>query len=72
MTTTTARDTLTADFQAKKANGLKDLKFFFGNVSDSTVEGFCAAVNKIYAEVAKGNVIHQKSWGDSHHSKTTA
>jgi hypothetical protein len=70
--TKTAREILTADFQAKKANGLKDLKFFFGNVSESTVEEVSAEVNKVYAEVAKGNVIIQKSWGDSHRNKATA
>jgi hypothetical protein len=71
--TNTAREILTADFQARKSHGLKDLKFFFGNtVSDSTVEEVCAEVNKIYAEVANGNVIVQKSWNDSQRSKTTA
>lgn len=70
--TTAARDALTATFQAKKANGLRDLKFLFGDVSESTVEDVCGEVNKIYAEVEKGNVIIQKSWGDSHRSKTTA
>jgi hypothetical protein len=70
--TTQARDALTADFQAKKARGLKDLKFFLGNVSEATVEEVCAVVNNVFEEVAKGNVIIQKSWGDSHRSKTTA
>jgi hypothetical protein len=70
--TKTARETLTADFQAKKAKGLKDLKFLFGDVSQSTVEEVCGEVNKIYAEIEKGNVIVQKSWGDSHRIKTTA
>ena len=64
--TQTAREQLTANFQANKANGLKDIKFFLGNVSDSTVEDVCAEVNKLYAEVAKGNFKILKSWGDSH------
>jgi hypothetical protein len=68
--TTIARETLTADFRAKQENGLKDLKFFFGNsVSESTVEEVCAEVNKVHAEVANGNVIIQKSWGDSQRPK---
>lgn len=62
----TARDQLRAGFQAKKARGLKDLKFFLGNVSQTTVEEVCAEVNKIDAQVEKGNVIVQKAWGDSH------
>ncbi len=70
--TNTAREILTADFQAKKAKGLKDLKFFLGNVSESTVEDVCAEVNKLYAEVAKGNVIILKSWDDSQRPQTTA
>lgn len=66
------RQTLTANFQVKKANGLKDLKFFLGNVSQATVEEVCAEVNKIYAQVEKGNVIVQEAWGDSHRASTTA
>lgn len=68
----TARDQLHADFQAKKARGLKDLKFFLGNVSETTVEEVCAEVNKIYAQVEKGNVIVQKAWGDSNRPKAMA
>jgi len=70
--TDTAREILTAEFQAKKAKGLKDLKFFLGNVSESTVEEVCADVNNVFTEVAKGNVIIQKSWSDSQRPKATA
>lgn len=66
----TARETLVADFQAKKAAGLKDMKFFLGNVTESTVEDVCAEVNRLYAEVAKGNVKTLESWGDSNCPKT--
>ena len=70
---TTAREQLTADFQAKKANGLKDIKFFLGtDVSDSTVEDVCAEVNKLYAEVAKGNFKILESWGDSQRPQAKA
>jgi hypothetical protein len=68
----TARDKLTADFQAKKAAGLKDMKFFLGNVAESTVEEVCAEVNKLHAEVAKGNAKTLKSWGDSQRPKAKA
>ena len=62
---TTARAQLTADFQAKKANGLRDIKFFLGSsIADSTVEDVCAEVNRLYAEVAKGNFKVLESWGD--------
>jgi hypothetical protein len=68
----TAREILTADFQAKKKDkGLKDLKFFLGNVSDSTVEDVCAVVLKVYDEVDKKNFIIQKSWNDSQKPKAT-
>jgi hypothetical protein len=68
----TAREKLTAAFQAKKAAGLKDMKFFLGNVAESTVEEVCAEVNKLYGEVAKGNAKTLKSWGDSQRPATKA
>jgi hypothetical protein len=68
----TAREKLTAAFQAKREAGLKDMKFFLGNVTESTVEEVCAEVNKLHAEVAKGNAKTLHSWGDSQRPKTTA
>ena len=68
----TARDKLTADFQAKRAAGLKDMKFFLGKVTESTVEEVCAEVNKLHAEVAKGNAKIIESWADSQRPKTKA
>jgi hypothetical protein len=41
------------------------MKFFFGDVTESTVDEVCADVNKLYAEVAKGNVKTLKAFGDS-------
>ena len=70
---TTAREQLSADFQAKKAKGLKDIKFFLGSsITDSTVEDVCAEVNKLDAEVAKGNFKVLKSWGDSQRLRAKA
>jgi hypothetical protein len=63
--TQTAREQLLATFEEKKAAGLKDMKFFFGNVTESTVDEVCADVNKLYAEVAKGNVKAVEAFGDS-------
>jgi hypothetical protein len=63
---TTARKTLTADFQAKKKQGLRDLKFYAGNVTDKTVEAVCADVNDVFEKVRDGNFVVRKSWGDSH------
>ncbi len=64
--TLTSREILTAHFQALQNEGLKDLKFFLGTgVTESTVEDVCAVVNRVYDEVAKGNVVIQDSWNDS-------
>lgn len=68
----TARAQLLAAFQAKKAAGLRDMKFFLGNVTESTTEEVCAEVNKLSAEVAKGNAKTVKSWGDSQRPKAKA
>lgn len=69
----TARAKLLADFQAKKANGLKDMKFFLGKVSESTVEDVCAEVMQLYDAVAQGNAKVVESWKDSNRpAKRTA
>ena len=67
-----ARDALTADFQAKKEHGLRDLKFYVGNVTDKTVEAVCADVNDVFEKVRDSNFIVHKSWGDSHALKDVA
>jgi len=61
----TAKDELLSTFAQKKEHGLKDMKFFFGNVKESTVEDVCAEVNRLYAEEKKGNVKTIESWADS-------
>ena len=61
---TTEQQTLVARFQAMKANGLKDLKFFFGQVSESTVDDFCEEVNRLYKLVDEGKCTKIDDWGD--------
>lgn len=52
-------------FQGMKANsGLLDLKFFFGQVSESTVDDFCEEVNRLYKLVDEGKVTKIEKWGD--------
>ena len=68
----TARADLLSAFQAKKAAGLRDMKFFLGNVTESTTEEVCAEVNKLYAEVAKGNAKTIELWNDSQRPKAKA
>ena len=63
---TSACDELRATFKAKVDEGLVDMKFFFGKTSESTVEDVCADVNRMYAEVGRGNKTLVQSWGDSH------
>ena len=65
MTTQNEQEQLVARFQAMKANdGLLDLKFFFGQVSESTTDSFCAAVNKLYRLVDEGKFTDVEDWGD--------
>lgn len=67
--TSKSRLALTADFQAKKSKGLRDLKFYVGNVTGKTVEAVCSDVNAVFEKVREGNYIVHKSWGDSHAPK---
>lgn len=64
-----AKDILSADFQAKKAHGLRDLKFFIGNVSGKTVEEVCSDVNHVFASIEAGNYIVLEAWNDSHRER---
>ena len=40
--------------EMKEEEGLLDMKFFFGEVSETTVEGFCEEVNRMYKLVDEG------------------
>ena len=60
------RDLLAERFQRMKAeDGLLDLKFFFGQVSESTVDEFCEEVNRLYRLVEEGKCTKVEGWGDS-------
>ena len=60
------RDLLTERFQRMKADdGLVDLKFFFGQVSESTVSDVCEEVNRLYKLVDEGKYAKLESWGDA-------
>lgn len=62
----TAREALLTRFHKMKADSdLRDMKFYLGKVSEATVEDVCGEVNRLYDEVAKGNVKEVHSWGDS-------
>ena len=66
MDSRTERALLTERFQRMKADDeLVDLKFFFGQVSESTVEKFCEDVNRLYKLVDTGKYFTLKSWGDA-------
>jgi hypothetical protein len=60
----TEQQKLVARFQAMKENGLKDLKFFFGQVSESTTDAFCEEVNRLYRLVEEGRFTDVADWGD--------
>ena len=49
----------------KSNDGLVDMKFFFGQVSESTVDSFCEQVNRLYKLVEDGKYKEVKSWGDA-------
>lgn len=61
----TEQQELVGRFQAMKAkDGLRDMKFFFGQVSESTVDDFCAEVNRLYRLVSEGKCTKVDDWGD--------
>ena len=61
-----ARDQLASRFQEmKETGGLLDMKFFFGHVSEATVDGFCEEVNRLYKLVDEGRFTEIRSWDDS-------
>lgn len=61
----TARAQLQADFRAMQGDGLRDMKFSLGKVSESTVEDVCAVVNRVLADVDAGKAKTVELWGDS-------
>jgi len=61
----TERQQLVDRFQRMKAeDGLLDMKFFFGPVSETTVDGFCEEVNRMYRFVEEGKYTEVTEWGD--------
>ena len=65
MTSTSECARLADRFQAMKADGgLVDMKFFFGQVSESTVDDFCEEVNRLYKLVEEGKYKKVEKWGD--------
>lgn len=59
------RDLLTTQFQKKKKHdGLVDMKFFLGPVSEQTVDDVCEQVNRLYKLVEEGKCKYVPSWGD--------
>ncbi len=60
------RETLLDRFQAMTAeNGLRDMKFFLGKVSETTVEAVCEVVNKVYHLVESGDFKEVNTWCES-------
>ncbi len=61
-----ARDQLDSRFRKmKEEGGLLDMKFFFGQVSETTVDGFCEEVNRLYKLVDEGRFVEIKRWDDA-------
>lgn len=59
------RDLLTTRFQEKKKHdGLVDMKFFLGQVSEHAVDDVCEEVNRLYKLVEEGKCKSVPSWGD--------
>ena len=58
------RNLLRKRFQQKKNDGLVDMKFFLGQVSEQTVDDVCEEVNRLYKLVEEGKCKVVTSWGD--------
>lgn len=66
MTRQTERQRLVDRFQTMKAeDGLTDMKFHLGRVSEATTEAVCAEVNKLLDNILDEKVQRLPSWGDS-------
>lgn len=67
MATQSEREVLVTRFQVMKASeGLKDVKFFLGKVSEATVDQVCGDVNSLLDKVENGEVHTIDKWNDSH------
>ena len=65
-TSMSERDTLANRFEKMKADsGLVDMKFFFGQVAEETVDDFCEEVNRLYKLVEEGKCTKVEGWGDA-------
>ena len=60
----TARTQLQTKFRAMQGNGLRDMKFSLGKVSESTVEDVCAVVNRVLDDVDNGKAKNLSTWSD--------
>ena len=70
MTRLTERQRLLERFQAMKATqGLTDIKFHLGKVSEATTEDVYAEVNRLLDNVENGKVQKLSEWGDSRRKK---
>jgi hypothetical protein len=65
MTPVTERQRLEQRFQSMKAQGLQDMKFHLGRVSEATTEEVYAEVNRLLDNVEAGRVQELPAWGDS-------
>ena len=64
MTSTTARQELAERFAKMKGDGLKDMKFFLGQVSEATVEHVCGDVNRVLQMNDEKRYTVLDKWGD--------
>lgn len=71
MTTQSERQRLMERFQSMKAQGLTDMKFHLGKVSEATTEAVFSEVNRLLDNIETGKVQEMSPWGDSRR-KTTA
>lgn len=72
MTNQPHRQALTEHFQnMKNSEGLTDMKFHLGKVSETTTEPVYAEVNTLLKNRADGKVQEVVSWHDSYGPKKT-
>ena len=57
---------LASRFEKMRAeSGLVDMKFFFGQVAESTVDDFCEEVNRLHKLVEEGKCTKVEGWSDA-------
>ncbi len=63
---TTERKKLNRRYNQLRTSGLRDVKFYLGEVAGITIEQVCAEVNRVFDIVDRGEAFESEDWGHSY------